>query len=424
MKKNKKVLIFSLLAIFSFCFLTPNVFAASKYYLSVGTDYGSIGGNSTPEANWVGSTLTLNGYTGSTVVAPTYTSFNSKVLGRYTLESDVLYFLGHASSDNVSWNYQAKNGNYAVGIVNKNSDATYYGNGVQYRMTGIGRYNLSNVDLAVFQGCSTAANSSSNLPKYANSQGAKVAIGWASDISQSDSLPWIKRFFSNGFFPNNVTNMVNYANSFGYVTSAIKNTRIYGNGNTSVFPASATQVMSVTNVDNRKNTINEPYNTNSSSLQEIKSKIVSLIKENIDEEINENDFIIETAQNDSGKIYDLYFTINGVKTSLGYTVFTNADGTIITDIYNNMNNYEPEVLKTEKSLTIENKLNQVTTAKANEINKTAVNVVKSENLNTTTEIVDTFNYYDVSEAKLYQITLVKVELPTGAYSLIDYKTEL
>lgn len=424
MKKTKKNLTYILLAIISFCFLTPSTFATSKYYLSVGTDYGSIGGNSTPEANWVGSTLTLNGYTGSTVIAPTYTSFNSKVSGRYTLESDVLYFLGHASSDNISWNYQAKNGNYAVGIVNKNSDATYSGNGVQYRMTGIGRYNLSNVDLAIFQGCSTAANSSSNLPKYANSQGARVAIGWASDIYQSDSLPWIKRFFSNGSLNNNVTNMVNYANSFGYTTSDIKNTRVYGNGSTSVFPASVKQLMSAINIDNRKNTINEPYNTNSSSLQEIKSKIISLIKENIDKEINENDFIIETAQNDSGKIYDLYFTINGVKTSLGYTVFINHDGTIITDIYNNMNNYAPETLKKEKNLTIENKLNKITTTKFNEINKNAINIVKLENFNATTEVVDTFNYYNVSEEKLYQITLIKTELPIGAYSLIDYKTEL
>ena len=51
MEKKKKILRFSLLAIFLFCFFTSNVFAASKYYLSVGTDYGSLGGNSTPEAN-------------------------------------------------------------------------------------------------------------------------------------------------------------------------------------------------------------------------------------------------------------------------------------------------------------------------------------------------------------------------------------
>lgn len=419
MEKNKKILRFSLLAIFLFCFFTSNVFAASKYYLSVGTDYGSLGGNSTPEANWVGGTLKLNGYTGSTVVQPTYESFNSQVLGRYTLESDVLYFLGHADSDHIAWNYQAKNGNYAVGVRNMASDS-YIG---IYRMTGIGRYNMGKVKLAIFQGCNTAANSNSNLPKYADEQGADVAIGWASAIHRSDSLPWIQKFFSNGFFPNNVNNMVNYANSFTYVTSAIKNTRIYGNGNTSVFPASATQLMTV-NIDDRKNIINEPYNTNLSSLQEIKSKIVSLINENMDTKINANDFVMEAVQNDNGKIYDLYFTINGVKTSLGYTAFTNADGTMITDIYDNMNNYEPEALKTEKSLTIKNKLNQVTPAKAKAINKIATDTVKAENFNAIANIVDVFNYYDVVEEKLYQITLVKVELPTGAYSLIDYKTEL
>lgn len=108
--KKKQILIFSMLTLFSFGLLTSNVFAASKYYLSVGTDYGSIGGNSTPEANWVGGTLSLNQYMGLTITKPTYSSFNSQYQGRYTLESDVLYFLGHAASDHIAWNYLAKNG--------------------------------------------------------------------------------------------------------------------------------------------------------------------------------------------------------------------------------------------------------------------------------------------------------------------------
>ncbi len=418
--KKKQILIFSMLTLFSFGLLTSNVFAASKYYLSVGTDYGSIGGNSTPEANWVGGTLSLNQYMGLTITKPTYSSFNSQYQGRYTLESDVLYFLGHAASDHIAWNYLAKNGNYAVGIKNAASDSNM---GI-YKMTGIGRYNMGKVKLAVFQGCSTAADSNSNLPKYANSRGANVAIGWASDINRSDSLPWIKRFFSNGALPNNVTNMVNYANSFGYVTSDIKNTRVYGNGGTSVFPSSTGQTTKSVSIDDRRHIINESYNVNSYSVQEVKSKIVELIKNNISVDVDENDFIIEMAENDSGRIYDLYFTINGVKTDLGYTTFTNEKGTIITDIYDNMNHYKSSMLKIERTQIVKQKLSDINEKNSIEISKDALKEVKKDNKDTSVSIINSFNYYHVEDEKLYQITQVKVELDTGGYSIVDYKTEL
>ena len=42
------------------------------------------------------------------------------------------------------------------------------------------------------------------------------------------------------------------ANSFGYTTSDIKNTRVYGNRNTSVFTASVKQLMSAINIDKKK----------------------------------------------------------------------------------------------------------------------------------------------------------------------------
>lgn len=418
--KKKKILIFSMLVLFTFVLFTPNVLAASKYYLSVGTDYGSIGGNSVPEANWVGGTLTLNQYIGSTVTAPTYSNFNSQYSGRYTLESDALYFLGHAATDHIVWNYLAKNGNYAVGIKNTASDSNM---GI-YKMTGIGRYNMSKVKLAIFQGCSTASDPNSNLPKYANSRGANVAIGWASDIQRSDSLPWIKRFFSNGTFPNNVTNMVNYANSFGYVTSDIKNTRVYGNGGSSVFPSSVNAITKSASVDNRRHSINELYNVNLYSIQEVKSKIVELIKNNINNNVNENDFIIEMAENNGGKIYDLYFTINGIKTNLVYTAFTNESGTVITDIYDNMNNYEIYTLKNERTQSIKQKLANTNNKNLNEISTNALKKVQEDNKNTEVNIITVFNYYNVEDEKLYQITQVKVETDTGAYSIIDYKTEL
>lgn len=418
MKKGKNIII-NLFAFFLLIMFPNDVFAVSKTYLSVGTDFGNIGGNSTTEATWVGSTLLLEKYIGSTITIPTYSKLTAQYQGRYVLESDILYFLGHAASDRIKWNYKGKNGIYAVGIKNIASDSYMD----EYRMIGIGRYNMQKVKLAIFQGCSTAANPNSNLPKYANSRGATVAIGWASDISRSDSFPWIKRFFSYGRYPNTVTNMVNYANSFSYVTSDIKNTRIYGNGGISVFPSGESKInKSGIIIDNRKHIINQEYDININSIQNIKTKIVNIINNKISKDITESDFTIEMAENDNGKIYDLYFMINGIKTNLGYTIFTNKEGTIITDIYDNMNSYKTSTLKKERTEIIRQKLEN--TIDLNKIKKNTLKMAKAENMSLTVSVINSFKYYNVDEEKMYQITQVKVGLDTDAYSIIDYKTEL
>ena len=420
--KKRKLFSCGIFALLLSLMFSLNVFAASKYYLSVGTNFGSIGGNSTPEANYVGGTLSLSNYIGRTVIAPQYASFNSTYQGRYALESDVLYFLGHADSQKILFNYQARNGSYAVGITNRASDTT---SGI-YNLTGIGRYNLGKVKLAVFQGCSTAADSNNNIAKYANSRGAGVTIGWAQDINRSDSLPWIKKFFSNGAFPNTVTNMVNYANSFGYVTTAIKNTRVYGNGGSSIYPVSINQASQMSNfvTDSRKHKVNITFDTNV-QLSAVETKIAEIIKNNIDTSFDENDYIFEMAENNYGKIYDLYYTINGVKTSIGYTVFTNVDGTMIADIYDNMNNYNGTVLKSKKTKDIKAKLDRYTISKKSVMNNQALSLASADvSKDSSTTIDSSFDYYDVAENKLYHITLVKVELSSGAHSILDYKQEL
>ena len=76
-----------------------------------------------------------------------------------------------------------------------------------------------------------------------------------------------------------------------------------------------------------------------------KIELSKIIIDNINKEFSEKNYLIEVANNDFGKIYDLYFMIDNVKTNIGYTIFVNKDN-VVTDIYDNMNGYkESELLK-------------------------------------------------------------------------------
>lgn len=427
--KIKRKMFLSILILILTLFLNTDVFAATKYYYSVGTNYGSIGGDSTPEATWVSGTFGLKrDYMGSLNTRPTYDNLNATYVGRKVLESDVLYFLGHASSSSILWNYNASYGSYATGIGNAAND--YY-NG-SYHIRGIGAYALSKVQLAIFQGCSTAANSDSNLPKYAVSKGAKTAIGWATDINQSDSLPWIKRFFSSDRFPNTISNMVTYANSYNYTSTDIKNTRVYGNTTQSTFSSgTGTAIMSnpsnllLTNIDNRKTSVNkEVENLNNLNSEKVKDIISDIIIKSVNQDFDSSNYTMEIANNDYGNIYDLYFMINGVKTNLGYTIFTNQEKTMITDIYNNMNHNDENKVIANKADEIKNKLSVFTSEKSIQFKSKALVDAKNKNIDATIEVVNDFAYYHVGEEQLYHITTVKITLQNGASSIIDYRNKI
>lgn len=419
--KYKKIINFSILFTLITLLITPNVNAATKYAFSVGTDYGSGNGNSTPEATWVKNTLFWEGYTTSLATQPKYVDFNLQNSGRYKLESDVLYFLGHADSSKILWNYHMLGGQYAVGITKASSDST---SGI-YSLTGIGKYNLTKVKLAIFQGCSTASNTSSNLPKYANAQGAKTAIGWAEDINQSDTLPWTQHFFSYGIFPNSISNQITYANSFTYSSNAIKNTRVYGNTSQSVFPSSINNpsYKSSTSNDNRRNIVNIPFTKKYDDKTELdlaKIELSKIIIDNINKEFSEKNYLIEVANNDFGKIYDLYFMIDNVKTNIGYTIFVNKDN-VVTDIYDNMNGYKESELLKNNNISNVLKENSVSNLKKQNIDSFIHN-----NLNKEQEYkeVNSFYYYDVMNKKLSFITLIKVIDPIGTSMIVDQKIDL
>lgn len=408
--KTKKI--FLGLSIFIVATHASTVLAASKSYFSISTNYGSgeNGGTGVPEATMVAGRLNLEGYSGLLNTKPTYSNLNSTYQGKKAMESSILYFLGHASSDSIKWNYNYNGGNYATGVGKK---ATDYYSGI-YHLRGIGAYNLNNVRLAVFQGCSTASDSNSNLPKYAVSRGAAAAIGWATNIEQRDTYPWTERFFTKQFANSTIASQVAYANSFAYTTSAIKNTRLYGNTGASLLTSNFNiqKVNSLSGVDERRHMVNEPIKLDYSRLDTVKGHLIALINRRLNVNILNSDFIIEKVQNDSNIIYDLYFTVNGARTKLAYTIFANISNDYVTDIYDNTGGYKLESIKNaaDKSLLV----------------KKVSEEYNAKNIATIGNVIGSFDYYDVDSGKYYRVVQSRVlaDSKSDEYSIVDNFIEL
>ena len=183
----KKILFINILAIFTFVGIT-NVFAASGYSFSVGTDYGTNNINTNPDTQYVHNKLSSMGYSSYRVTIPTFNAMRSKInTSRYRMESDMLFFAGHANSTTMYWNYLGKGGSYAQAI--QNVDYGYCDVPQTYEFHGIGQYNLSYVDFAFFAGCETAKGTS-NITKYANTKGAKASLGWKVSVNDYDAYIW------------------------------------------------------------------------------------------------------------------------------------------------------------------------------------------------------------------------------------------
>ncbi len=402
------------------CFISVlPIQAASGYSFSVGTKFSnSSGDDSSDEATIAKTKLSEMGYATLLLTIPTLSRMTLKINNsRAWMESDVLYFLGHANSSTIYWDYLGKGGDYAVAI--RNEDVGYCDNYWAY--TGIGMYNMNYVDLGVFMGCSTASDPTNNLPKYANSRGAKVTIGWTTDIPQQDTYNWTNRFFTklaNGY---DVNQAVSYANSFTYSSSAIKSTKIYGFSNITI---SSSSLPEFETMDESVSSYTLNKKISNVSKDNFKSVIENEIKMNLNVDFNPDDYIIESAINDNGIIYDYYYTVNGIKTNIGYTVFTNYDSTKIIRIVDNMNGINTKSLSNTNTNGIQAKSKRLTSDLVNSMKEKALEISGEINYNTPTKtIIDEYKYYDILENKLYYNIVVEIVDPIPNTKTIEYYME-
>lgn len=422
-KKNSKIIFGVAIFLFITFFSFQNVYAASGYGFSVGTRFSAVDGDSSVEeaqsAHYYHQQM---GFTSTLLSTPTFSTLRAKTSdsSRYLLESDLLFFLGHANSTTIYWDYMGKGGDYAIAIKNDNSNyCDRY-----WTYVGLGNYNMSKVTLGVFMGCSTAANSTSNLPKYANSKGATVTIGWTVDIPQADTYLWTSRFYSRLNDRYTVSSAINYANSFTYSNSKIKNTKVYGNSGTVINPAIIAREYIANDKENILSyDINKNLNISNLSQSDKMNSIGNIIKKTINDDFNINDFIVETAQNDNGIIYDYYYTVNGIKTNVGYTVFVNSDETKIETIVDNMNDINTSISTLEVT-DIQSRTNLLSESRIESMREKAIATTNTSDSNSPVRtIIDEYKYYDIKENKLYYNIVVEVVDPIPNTKAIEYYKE-
>ncbi|MCI8567822.1 MAG: hypothetical protein HFG48_00715 [Bacilli bacterium] len=415
MKNLKKGLLFSSLVTLAF---SLNVTALTGYGFSVGTNYGDSSkskgsGSSVEEAIAARDYLNAMGYSTTLVTVPTMAelTFNSNA-GRPRLESDVLYFSGHADPVTIQWNYLKKGGSYAVGIESRNQNATWGG----YSFVGLGQYKLSNIKLVVFMGCNTAAvpenmGNRTNITVYTKSLGARTTIGWDKEIAQLDTLKWTRRFFSALQAGFNVQDAANFANNDLYSNSNIKSNYVMGVG-TATLNSSATVMRKISNSYSAK------FDVTSDS---VKDNIAKYIVDNINFTFNEDDFLIETVKNSNGIVYDYYFSPCGIKTILGYTVVIDNNSNIsVVDNTAGMNLEEIRDIINKKLLTSV-KYSCLNNDSAVDLNLFLNDVNEGYRRN----ITDKELVYDVLDDKLYMRYLVEeADIISNARMIIEKRIEM
>jgi len=155
--------------------------------------------------------------------------------------------------------------------------------------------------------------------------------------------------------------------------------------------------------------------------------IGSIIKLVVNHDFNIKDYSVEKSimEDDIAivKIYDFRFTINNIKTNVGYTVYLNEEETEILSIYDNMKGLEFLNLKASDKTNLELKVRNLTEIKR----VRAQNMVLAKHYqNNVDKTVDSANlYYDILENKLYyNISIKEIIQGSEEVALILHSIEL
>lgn len=137
----------------------------------------------------------------------------------------------------------------------------------------------------------------------------------------------------------------------------------------------------------------------------------------INSKFNYNDFIVEKTTNNDNTIYDYRYTINGIKTNIGYTVIE-ENGNI--NIIDNIAPFDLDLLKLKEASL--NNLDKKFNPKV--VVERALQKDIENYSNESREIYDEYKFYDVKEDKLYYIVEVKVTDIINTSSIMLYREEI
>ena len=207
--------------------LIPQTVFASNRAFSVGTNEGMYSIDTSDSATYAANCFATAGYTSNYSIQPTVDILRGTFSdGTRRLESEVLFFAGHANYSNMNWNYLLNDQN-PCGIWIGNNGAS---SSTIYRYAGLNDKNLSNTKIAMFFGCNTGNTSNgTNLVSKAGERGADFAIGWKESVGTVAATKWRKAFVNQLALGDTTLEARNYANSLSYNDNAVTNTYTYGN---------------------------------------------------------------------------------------------------------------------------------------------------------------------------------------------------
>lgn len=407
MKKFKLFLV--LISVFS---LLPTLVEA-KVSINIGTaEYN--GPNSSQEATYAYNKTKGMGYTGHLSITPTVTTRNTLTNAlKNSSDGGVAFFLGHANSDKITWQYNGNTGAYKVGLTRNGSMCTMDG----FDLLSTSAFITTKTQLAVMMGCGSANNSTNNIAKTANSNGAKVSMGWVYTIYDGDTDTWVTRFYDKLAAGTTIKVARDYANSYSsyYDATAIKTQRVYGNESgltittTSYKSAPTTEATTKEDFENLASMAEVKAKTYSLNAVEknttinvksnnTKDLVINYVQKSFDSKLNANDYKIDVTENDGQLIYDMTLLVNGFQTTVGYTVII-ENGEVI--VFDNMNSKTKDIV-----------VNNFATKKSTKVfdEKSAIEKAIKENptFDTTTITFDsTQKIYDVEDGKLYFLVHLK-----------------
>jgi len=320
--------------------------SGGDYAYSIGTNYDAglfdSDIDTSGDATYAATAFSLAGYSSYYNIKPTvsYMTGNNPA-GNPRLESNVLFFSGHGNTDHMSFNYKKSGGNYATGIIQGN----YWESPTTgYKYAGVEDYNMGSVELVVFGGCNTAKGSD-NITNDVVQNGASAAIGWTASVSASSHSYWLERFVDELAAGSTVAQAKQYADSFNYNDSNVRNGYIYGDTSLKLSNAVASNlknVQIVASVDfvelqnsektkNRKVEIEKELRIN--SMKSVESgDLISLLNSE-DASFSLDNYKIVEIESENSKIIEFIKLIDGCETNSGFTVFVKDE--LVTDIYKN-----------------------------------------------------------------------------------------
>ena len=177
---------------------------------------------------------------------PTYSYLSGNNPGNYKrLGSKIVLLTGHANGSLI----ELDNGSTKVGV--HTGDSYTANSGRKY--VGLNSISMSNTDLIMFFGCSTATGDA-NLCSKSVSRGAKSAVGTTqSVVSRSgEGATWVQRFIDGLYNGKNIIQAGAYANNFVSSTCSMRTGWTYkGSGYTVVNPKSRERMSEVQDIDER-----------------------------------------------------------------------------------------------------------------------------------------------------------------------------